>query len=151
MKKATVGVSAIVSAAMSAVLLSSCTGHPAASTGDGKPSATASAPSEQAPPKPASLPTEVANDVAARKHVAMTGCAGDAKTWSASGTASNSGHSAVKYNVTVFYTTPKATVIGSSQTSVLVPANGQAKWTTSSSFQTSTGTRCVLRGVAVSP
>lgn len=95
------------------------------------------------------VPLDVPNDVAARHDVSMGSCAGDSNNWRAGGTAANATSAPVTFEVTVFFTTPHATVLSSATTKVTTPAHGKAPWSAASRFQTGGAARCVLRGVAV--
>jgi hypothetical protein len=96
-----------------------------------------------------SLPRSVPNEVTARARVAMTTCKGDASSWSAGGTASNTTSSPVTYAVTVFFTSPKATVLSSASADVTTPAHKTVAWSAASHFHSGGPIRCVLRGVAM--
>ena len=97
---------------------------------------------------PGKIPTSVANNVDARKGVAITKCAATEDGWQAVGTAENSGKSAREFKITIFFTTTSATVINSTTTSVKIDAGKTAKWTASGKFKAASEMRCVLRGVA---
>ena len=97
--------------------------------------------------KPAPVPTDVPNSVAARKNVTVTGCSGDADGWKASGTITNPAKATTDYTITVFFTTPAATVIDTAQTKVTVHAGATQKWSAAKTFTTGGHVLCVLRGV----
>jgi hypothetical protein len=94
-----------------------------------------------------SIPSKVANNVAMRKHVAMSSCQKIDGGWSASGTATNPASTPVGYTITVFFTTTSATVVDTGQTHVDVAAGGKQPWTVSKKFHAAPSMRCVLVGV----
>jgi hypothetical protein len=93
------------------------------------------------------VPGKVPNDAALRKTVVIASCAQISGGWRASGTATNSTSKAVDYTVTVFFTTPRDTVIGTGDTRVHVAPDSSTQWTAAGKFTAAPSTRCVLRGV----
>ncbi len=77
----------------------------------------------------------------------MTSCGQVPGGWQASGTATNHGAAAADFTVTVFFTTPRDTVIGTGDTHVYIRANATTKWNVTSKFAAAPSTHCVLRGV----
>jgi hypothetical protein len=122
-------------------------------------SARASDPARPATPSVSSTPTSplvqnslppataIANDVGKRKSVTLTKCAAIEGGWSASGTASNPGTTAVDYAITVFFTNAAATVQDFTTASVTVAPGQSLTWTASKQFAAASTTSCVLRGV----
>lgn len=98
--------------------------------------------------EPGDIPTEVPNDTALRKGVAVTSCKAVTGGWGAEGTAKNSGSAPRKYTITIFFTTAAATTIDSAATSVDVPPGETVKWAASKKFKAAETMLCVLRGVA---
>jgi hypothetical protein len=94
-----------------------------------------------------SVPTSVPNEVALRADVGMSSCAPHAGGWMATGSARNPRTKATTYKITVFFTSSRATVIGTARASVRVPPGGNRRWTASSAFHPAKPTLCVLRGV----
>jgi hypothetical protein len=90
----------------------------------------------------------VPNEVAVRPQVVITGCRAVRGGWEAIGQATNPGQSPVDYHITVFFTTPHATVLAAAATSVLVPPGQSGRWKAAQTFAAVAGTSCVLRGVA---
>jgi hypothetical protein len=103
---------------------------------------------KQTPVARVSLPPSVGNVVKKRKSIVMSTCAVAPGGWKAAGTASNSGTTAAKYTITVFFTNPKATVEGYAVTNVTVAPGKSASWTATGKFTAASGSLCVLRGVA---
>ncbi len=68
--------------------------------------------------------------------------------WEAIGQATNPGRGPVDYRITIFFTTPHATVLAAASTSVLVPPGQSGRWAATQTFAAVAGTSCVLRGVA---
>jgi hypothetical protein len=93
------------------------------------------------------VPTKVANDVKLRSSVTVTKCAPTADGWAASGIARNRTGEAVSYTITVFFTTPTTTVIGTGSDRVSVKPHGRSSWQVHARFTPAKNTRCVLRGV----
>lgn len=98
--------------------------------------------------QPAPIPTDVPNDAEVRKQVQVSSCAGNDREWEAAGTITNTTKADKEYRVTVFFTTPDATVIDFAETTVQVHTGETAKWSASKSFATGGEILCVLRGVA---
>jgi hypothetical protein len=96
-----------------------------------------------------SVPARVPNSVAARRNATLASCHSSDGGWQANGTVKHVGGSPASYKITVFFTTSSATVIGYGDTVIQV-AGGQTKpWTVRGKFDAPKGTRCVLRGVAL--
>ena len=142
---------ALAAPAACAVLLTGCT---ASDQPDPTPT-TATTDAADAPALPegvtpaTSVPTEVPNDPAARRNVSVADCATADGGWRAAGSASNDTADAVTYELTVFFTTATATVLGVGETEVSVQPGATAEWTVEAAFTAPAGTRCVLAGVAV--
>lgn len=132
-----------VSLALGALLLTGCT----ASVPSATPSATASAGSAGEIRPDADVPTEVPNTPALRADVEITACERGGDGWKASGTARNSADEDTSYTITVFFTTDKATVLGTGDTTVKVPAGESAEWEIRADLTPASEMRCVLRGV----
>lgn len=145
-RRVTRGAGAALAAAALTVGAAACSGHAGNHAAGHNPTHASVVPAAAQDPR---APLAVPNDVSARHHVAMTSCSGDARSWTAGGTATNTGHNAVRYQVTVFYTTAGATVVGSASTTVSVPAKGHANWSAPAKIKSGRDMRCVLRGVAV--
>lgn len=95
-----------------------------------------------------SVPTAVANDPGVRKDVTLTKCAATKAGWSAAGTAQNKKKGAKTFKITVFFTSPAATVLHTDSTTVTVKPGAKSDWTIYGQFTAPKGTLCVLRGVA---
>jgi hypothetical protein len=93
------------------------------------------------------VPVKVANKPALRTDVSLASCSARTHGWQASGSVHNPRSEAHRYNITVFFTTDNATVIGFAATSVRVPAKTSRTWTAGATFHASKPTLCVLRGV----
>jgi hypothetical protein len=93
-------------------------------------------------------PTNVPNDVVARKSVTITSCSKTARGWSAGGLAKNAGSATRTYKITIFFVTAGDTVIGHAATKAVVQGGGTADWSAKAAFTPAGTTRCVLRGVA---
>jgi hypothetical protein len=94
------------------------------------------------------LPATVPNVVSLRRNVTVTSCHAISGGWEASGTASNPGAGPVTYQITIFFTTPRATVLDYAAASVAVQPGKTGGWTAEQHFATVPGILCVLRGVA---
>lgn len=132
-----------------AVLLTGCTAAPAP-THTPTASSSSSGPAINGLPAgvhPATIPTDVPNTVEARKQVQLSTCAGSGTQWKAAGTIKNTTDTKKDYRITVFFTTPTATVIDSAQTTVSLGAGASGKWTAAKDFTTGGKLLCVLRGV----
>jgi hypothetical protein len=131
------------------VLLSGC-----ATSSTSTPPATAVQPSVNARnstttiPEQHPLPATIPNDVTLHKDVEITACHATTGGWEASGTATDPGSSPVTYDITVVFTTPRATVLDYATTSVTVQPGATARWTARQEFATVAGMLCVLRGVS---
>lgn len=132
--------------AITAALL--ITGCAKSSTNDiAESKAGSSVPSQTITPD-TNVPTSVPNDPAVRKLVKITACTASDGGWSAKGTASNDSQKPKDFTITIFFTTPKATVLHTESTTVKVDAGKQADWAIDAKFTAPEGTHCVLRGVA---
>lgn len=132
-----------------AVLLTGCTATPTP-THTPKPSASSSAAAINGLPAgvhPATIPADVPNSVEARKQVQLSTCTGSGTQWKAAGTIKNTTDTAKDYRITVFFTTPTATVVDSAQTTVSLDAGASGKWVAGKDFTTGGTLLCVLRGV----
>jgi hypothetical protein len=96
-----------------------------------------------------SVPARVPNSVAARRNATLASCHSADGGWQADGTVKHAGGSAASYKITVFFTTSSATVIGYGDTVIQVAAGQTKPWTVRGTFDAPKGTRCVLRGVAL--
>jgi hypothetical protein len=96
-----------------------------------------------------SVPARVPNSVAARRNATLASCHSADGGWQADGTVKHAGGSAASYKITVFFTTSSATVIGYGDTVIQVAAGQTKPWTVRGTFNAPKGTRCVLRGVAL--
>jgi hypothetical protein len=95
-----------------------------------------------------SVPASPPNVAKLRTNVTMNACKATSGGWAASGDARNPGTNSVDYNVSVFFTTAAATVIGSGSAKVSVQPGGTEKWTVTGKFHPAAKTLCVLVGVA---
>jgi hypothetical protein len=130
------------------IVLTGCTGG--APTDAETPTAAATVPG--LPPgvsQVTELPPDIPNDPETRANVQVNGCAATEDGWEATGTISNPGEEATTTVITVFFTTDKATVIGTAQTSVTVEPGDEQSWTAQDAFTAPTQTLCVLRGAGV--
>lgn len=127
------------------IALSGCTnGTP---TDAGTPTASATVPG--LPPgvdQVSELPTDIPNDPETRANAELDECVATENGWQASGTMSNPGDEETTTVITVFFTTDKATVVGTAQTSVTVEPGDQQDWTAEAAFTAPAQTLCVLRG-----
>jgi hypothetical protein len=96
-----------------------------------------------------SVPARVPNSVAARRNATLASCHSADGGWQADGTVKHAGGSPASYKITVFFTTSSATVIGYGDTVIQVAAGQTKPWTVRGTFDAPKGTRCVLRGVAL--
>ena len=96
-----------------------------------------------------SVPARVPNSVAARRNATLASCHSADGGWQADGTVKHAGGSPASYKITVFFTTSSATVIGYGDTVIQVAAGQTKPWTVRGTFDAPRGTRCVLRGVAL--
>lgn len=134
--------------AAAAVLLAGCgtvssSSHAQAAAAKPAGSSAASALPAQHP-----VPASVANSDLLRKQVAITACAAIPGGWEAKGTATNPAATSITYRITIFFTTPQATVLDDAVTTVLVQPGKTATWAASQKFTTVSHMNCVLRGVA---
>jgi hypothetical protein len=125
--------------------LAGCTVSPPTPTPT--PSATATVGDSDEIQPDADVPTDVPNTPALRANVAISDCERDGEGWKASGTALNPDDKAIEYTITVFFTTDKATVIGTGDTKVSVPPGESADWEIRADLTPAPETLCVLRGV----
>lgn len=93
------------------------------------------------------VPEAVPNDTSLRKSVALTACGQAPGGWRASGTATNHGAKPADFTVTVFFATPRDTVIGTGDARVHIDAGAIATWNVTGKFTAAPGTQCILRGV----
>jgi hypothetical protein len=94
------------------------------------------------------IPAKIPNDVSLRKFVAVSSCTLSKRIVKAAGTASNRGHSATGYKLTLFVTNARSTVTGTGTATVHVAAQGSSKWSIKSSVVNLAGKpHCVLVGV----
>ena len=98
-------------------------------------------------PQAGAVPTKVPNDPALRQNVSVTDCSKTAKGWKAAGKATNPTDKPLDYTLTVFFTSDKATVLNTADTTVKVDPGKSANWTVQKDFPTTPKTLCVLRGV----
>jgi len=94
------------------------------------------------------VPATVSNNDLLRKNVTVTTCAAVAGGWGAKGTATDPGATPVTYHITIFFTTPEATVLDDATTTVSVQPHQTADWAASQQFATVPKMICVLRGVS---
>ena len=131
-----------------AAALAGCTssdeksGSASAASSGSKPSA-----SHVPTQNPLPEPSKIRNDVELRRTTAITSCTSKSGGWQAAGKSVNPGKKDVHLTITVFFTTPAATVLDYATTKVTVPARGDAKWTAAATFPAEPNMRCVLRGV----
>lgn len=95
-------------------------------------------------------PAKLVNDVKKRKQIQLSKCSASDGGWQAQGTATNkSGQTTADFKITVFFTTPHATVLDYAATTVRVPAGKEAQWTAAKKFEVPKDTTmlCVLRSV----
>ena len=145
---ATIATISAISGIAAAAGCSSSTHRAQQSSGASSPQSATSAPMSQYPLPPDS---QLANDITKRKAVALTQCGATDGGWGASGTAKNpSSTSAADYKITVYFTTPHATVINFATTKVSVAAGGSQTWAASQKFALPQGTQlvCVLRAIS---
>jgi hypothetical protein len=93
------------------------------------------------------VPLNVPNSITMRKKVEITSCGKADGGWQASGLAANASAGPADYTITVFFTTPGDTVIGTGVTRVHVAAKAKATWQVISTFHPAPTTNCILRGV----
>ncbi|WP_133543201.1 hypothetical protein [Microbacterium sp. BK668] len=112
------------------------------------------APSATATPAPAggiqpdaNVPTDVPNIPELRGNVEISACEQAGEGWRASGTAQNPAGGDTAYTITVFFTTDQATVLGTGDTTVDLPAGESVEWEIRADLTPAAGMRCVLRGV----
>jgi hypothetical protein len=94
------------------------------------------------------VPARVPNSARLRADVVLSTCSAHTGGWEAAGAVRNPDRrSTRKYVITVFFTTNRATVIGTAATTVAVPPAKSRPWSLSAKFHAATPTLCVLRGV----
>jgi hypothetical protein len=94
------------------------------------------------------VPASVPNSSRLRADVVLSSCSARSGGWSAGGRVRNSSRTRMQhYEITVFFTTDEATVIGTGATTVAVPPARSRPWSLSARFHAPTRTLCVLRGV----
>ena len=143
-------------ALIATVLLAGCTssGAPAHRPSTHASTRASASPTKAAGALPAGVagatdvPVHVPNSTRLRADVALSKCAARSGGWTAGGTVRNHNlKSTQRYVITVFFTTNRATVIGTAKTTVTVaPARSRA-WSLSAKFHAASPTLCVLRGV----
>ena len=111
--------------------------------GNGAPSTASVTPHPPAP----SVPTNVANDPTLRRDVKLTSCGATLNGWAASGSAKNPSDKPRTLTITVFFTTPAATVIATGATRVALAPHRTRGWSVAEKFDAPDETLCVLRGV----
>lgn len=145
--KVRVDLLAVVVGLTVAVVLSGCSTSSSTSVPVATPT-TAAPPSATTVPVQHPLPSTVPNNLTLRKNVAITACHAVTGGWAAEGTATNPGTSPDNYQITVFFTTPRATVLDYATVAVAVQPGKTAQWTAEQHFATVPGMNCVLRGVS---
>ncbi|MBF4625760.1 hypothetical protein [Clavibacter sp. VKM Ac-2872] len=95
------------------------------------------------------VPYDVPNDAEARKSTSVTGCVRINGGWAMTGTMSNASSKDASFDVTVFFSTPQATVLATGKTTVDAPSQETTEWRVEASFDAPQDVRCVLRGVGV--
>lgn len=138
---------AVVVGLAAATILSACSTSPTTSVSATTPTTTAQS-SASTVPVQHPLPSTVPNNLTLRKNVTITACHAIAGGWAATGTAANPGTSPGNYQITVFFTTPRATVLDYATVAVVVQPGKTAQWTAEQRFATVPGMICVLRGVS---
>lgn len=139
----TITISAIVLAA--GALLSGCT--PTTPVRTSAPHAATNIPGLPAGVGQAtSLPTNIPNDAAVRANVHLADCTKTGTGWKAAGTITNPSKKPVSRTITIFFTTDKATVISTGQTTVSVDAGKKQPWSIAPAFTAAPKTLCVIRG-----
>jgi hypothetical protein len=95
------------------------------------------------------LPDSVPNDPDVRKNVAQTKCEAVDGGWGAEGTATNPGTAPVTYSITVYFTTPTATVLDYATTTVSVAPGATEKWSASKQFAAVADMLCPMPGISL--
>jgi len=147
---------AAATALVATVLLSGCTssGPPADHATSRGNTQTFGPPTKAAGALPAgvvgatNVPVHVPNSARLRADVVLSKCSARAGGWAAAGTVHNANRTSnQRYLITVFFTTNRATVIGTAKTAVVVDPGQSRPWSLSAKFHAATPTLCVLRGV----
>lgn len=138
----------LVGAACLALLVTGCTASSPVAT----PSPTSTGPASPYAGLPAgvipttTLPTGYPNVAAVRQLVKVTNCAATKDGWQAKGTVRNSGSDAQKITITVYFTTPQATVIDTAQVAVDVAVGAKGQWTAAKAFTAPSKLNCLIVG-----
>jgi hypothetical protein len=135
-------------AAAAAVLLGACAcipSPPPDPTSSAEPTTSARASAEVVPDP--DVPTDVVNEPALRELVSIAVCEAEPGGWRASGPVSNPGDEDLELTVTVFFTSPGGTVLGTGETKVDVAAGADETWEVTAELTPTDPTSCVLRGV----
>ncbi|MCL2781893.1 MAG: hypothetical protein FWD74_10505 [Actinomycetia bacterium] len=153
MRSIRLGAAAVGSAALAVALLAGCGSSPIGSASTTGGAAGTQAPSGTATStatplvQPTALPTYT-NNPTDRKNVTQTSCKAIPGGWSAAGTVKNPGKAEATYQITVYFTTTSATVLGGDTTTVKVKAGGTAQWEVKATFPAQPQMRCPMPGIA---
>lgn len=93
------------------------------------------------------LPAKIADNAAKHNQVHVSGCASTGSAATATGTVHNPGSKSVRYDITVFFTSPSATAVNYATTSVTVAAGASGDFTAARDFAAPAQVLCVLAGV----
>lgn len=93
-----------------------------------------------------SVPEDVPDAPEVRAGTQITACSTEDDGGMAEGVVGNPTDEDATYVVTVFFTTDAATVVGSGQATVQVPAGEEADWSLTADFVPPSDLRCALRG-----
>lgn len=93
-----------------------------------------------------SVPEDVPDTPEVRAGTQITACTTEDDGGTAEGVVGNPTDEDATYVVTVFFTTDAATVVGSGQATVEVPAGEEADWSLAAEFVPPSDLRCALRG-----
>ncbi|WP_315636790.1 MULTISPECIES: hypothetical protein [Microbacterium] len=93
-----------------------------------------------------SVPEDVPDAPEVRAGTQITTCTTEDDGGTATGVVGNPTDEDATYVVTVFFTTDAATVVGSGQATVEVPAGEEADWSLTADFVPPSDLRCALRG-----
>lgn len=93
-----------------------------------------------------SVPEDVPDAPEVRAGTQITTCTTEDDGGTAEGVVGNPTDEDATYVVTVFFTTDAATVVGSGQATVEVPAGEEADWSLTADFVPPSDLRCALRG-----
>ena len=120
-------IGSVAALAVTACTLTACgsDGKDGDGTNTPKPTGSTSKSSASAIAQPTKLPSP-SNSVALRKSVTMDSCKESSGGWQAGGTAKNTKDAAFTYLITVYFTTPSATVVGYKRIKVRAKLIGQA-------------------------